>query len=117
MLGAGVAVASIGGLLHWSGRVGIQEFDRDFTEECGGMGCFDGEDGSPSARLDRAVRNQRLGVTGYILGGTVIAAGLTLIYLNREQKERHNRTDDSLRLSITPMLAPDGGGVAASASF
>lgn len=43
--------------------------------------------------------------------------GLSLVYLNRERKERLDRSDEAIRLSIVPTLSPDGAGVAASASF
>ncbi len=60
-----------------------------------------------------------LSIASYAAGGATLAAGLVLLYINRE-KPITERTDDepaSPSVTLVPMLSPDLGGVNATIRF
>ncbi len=81
---AGVALAGTGVLLELDARGKRDAYRIAVRDECGEFGCAGGE-ASPSTRAlwDQARTRDRAGVTLMLLGGVGIAAGVTLIVLNR----------------------------------
>jgi len=107
----GVAVASAGGVLHGFASRNLTKYDEDFSKlSCAlNKGCKYGEipDGY-SERLTRARRQQVAAVTSYVAGGSLIAAGFALLYLNQprlvEQRGESSRTRD---IAVTPAMSGD----------
>ena len=125
LIGSGAAIVSIGGLLHWHGRANMERFDNKvFPDACGDLGCAVDDEDSPHAVLTRARWYQRLGVTGYAIGGAALTAGVILVYLNRPRTERLDRSDESIRISdesssisIVPAISPTSTGMSLTGSF
>lgn len=112
LAGSGVAVAAVGGLWHWRAKAKFDEFDNDdFPKVCPG-GCT-GHDG----KLRRGRWLQRIGVSHYAIGGTALATGLIVAFINRPRKERVNRDDESVRIFVQPTLSPEGPGASVGGSW
>lgn len=86
---AGGVLAVAGGALHALAYRSFQTYDEDFQKlDCAkGVlppGCPEAELPSGlSARLGRARQMQTLATGGYIVGGSLVAAGIVLLYLNQ----------------------------------
>lgn len=122
VVGAGVAIAAGGGVLHALSAHDFNTYDSGFVKlSCATMGCTEQaiHDGDPklSSRLSRAKLEQRLAVAGYLAGGAAIAAGVVLQYLNRPHlMEREDATPNATGVGMIPVLSPDMLGVLVTVS-
>jgi len=91
---------------------------------CPAMGCVPGS--SDYAALDqmrkRANTYETLATISYVAGGTIAAAGLVLLILDRSvpyrvDPESEHRDVARLSPSISPLLAPGLAGFAATGRF
>lgn len=85
VVAAGAAVAATSGALHaWSAH-SFQRYDTAFLRlPCSSSGCSKAQIGSTlNSQLNRATLEQKIAVGGYVAGGTMLAAGIALVYLNR----------------------------------
>jgi tetratricopeptide (TPR) repeat protein len=129
--GAGGAIAIAAGVLYFSGRADIQDFDARIAQ-CGLEGCPITSD--LTDMRDSGNTKQTMAWVGFGLGAATIATGFTLVYLNRLkpyqrsleeiQKEeaaklRASSATSSIKdsLRLTPVLGPDVAGAAASFRF
>jgi hypothetical protein len=115
VLGAGVAVAGGGALLHMTARSDFKSYDQAITS-CGG--CV--PTAAQTSQLSQGHTFQSVAVAGYIAGGAAIATGATLLYLNRLQAYRVD--PDALEsnkpsVAVAPLLAPGTGGMVATLRF
>lgn len=119
VVGGGTAVALAGGVLHWRSSANFNGFDKDFNQNCQSTGCRDSEIPGLIDRLDRANFQQNTAVISYAVGGTVVAAGLVLLYLNRPQVFRKDldELEGTDRISILPTVSPGAAGVTAGFRF
>jgi hypothetical protein len=112
VLGAGVAVASGGGLLHAQAGERFRAFDRGINE-CDG--CV------PSPQLagerTRALNLQRGAVTAYAVGGAALVTGLVLLYNNQLQSQVIPETANESQLVVMPVLGGSENGVQATFRF
>lgn len=117
--GAGAAVVALGSVLHWRARSDIRRFDRELQTrpECAVVGCNDDDPGSPAALLTRGELQQDIAITGYVVGGAMVASGLVMAYLNRPRSYRIDRSDESFRVTVIPRATPESIGVVAAGSF
>jgi hypothetical protein len=119
VVGGGTAVALAGGAMHWLSRSNFSEFDRKFNALCEqAEGCAEGEVPALIDQLDRADRQQKIAVTSYIIGGTTLATGLVLVYLNRPRIIRKDiEAAEPSGVSLVPMLFPGTTGMSAVLRF
>jgi len=115
VIGAGVAVAAASGVLHAISARDFRSYDNEFSKQpCAEMNnCIDkGLPRSLRSRLDRAELEQKIAIGGYIAGGSVIAAGIVLLYMNRphltEQDAAHSRAGT---VAIVPAVSPGTLGI------
>jgi hypothetical protein len=117
---AGGAIVAGGGVLHVLAFRNFNAFDAEFqTLPCATepraapRGCAEGDiRPTLSARLRRAERQQVIAVGSYVAGGSLIAAGVVLSYLNRprltEQRSSHSILD---RVAVAPAVSGDMLGI------
>jgi tetratricopeptide (TPR) repeat protein len=111
VVATGGAIAIAGGVVHALSFKSFKDFDNGFSQlDCVKAGGCSKQQIGPvlSDQLATANREQQIAVGAYIAGGTVIAAGILLLYLNRP----HLTEDDSPRASagsvaIVPAVSPD----------
>lgn len=123
VFGAGIVVAAVGGALHGIGISRVQDFDD--------RAAMNGWRGIETTQGDRSLRSEGLdlqrGAVGlYTAGGAAIAAGITLLLLNRpkaylfgkpveETKEGSLATPSAL--NVVPLIGSDAAGVSATLDF
>jgi hypothetical protein len=70
-----------------------------------------------NAQLSLATRQQQVAVGSYIAGGSVIAAGVVLLYLNRPRLVEQGATSSLARsVAVVPTVSVDMLGVLVSVS-
>ncbi|MEZ4402932.1 MAG: hypothetical protein R3B06_23120 [Kofleriaceae bacterium] len=119
VLGAGVVVASVGGLLHNSAKGNFDSYDQAVstcasTDPTGGCSTLPG---GVAAMKASAESNQRLAFTAYAVGGAAVVAGVVLVILNRPHTYRIDPTRGAADLALTPVVGRDLSGLALSGSF
>ncbi len=117
--GAGAALVALGGVLHWRAKVNIDSFDDALLQDpdCLDGGCLDDGDSARSALLDRGRLQQDAALASYIIGGTVLSAGLVLTVLNRPRSYRVDKGKESFRISVAPTVSPHGTTLVAKFRF
>ena len=114
VVGAGVAVAAGGGLLHMQVRADYDAFDAGVLA-CGDGGCV------PAQELtDRRLRGnmfQRAAVGAYGVGGAALVTGAVLLLLNQPKAYRIDPDQGEQTLSLAPLLGNGLGGAWMSLSF
>lgn len=140
VFGAGIVVAGVGAALHISGRNAISDYDKE-VEAAGNAG-VDADD--IKGKKDSGLRNQKIGVAMYGVGGAAIAAGATLLVMNRSKpynpvtgelmdtsdKPKDEKKDEAspaspsapeekkgAEVSFLPVLSPDTAGMMATFRF
>jgi len=120
VVATGTAVAAAGGVLHTLAARSFSDYDKQFQQQsCAQLGgCTKGEIRSDlNAQLSRATREQQIAVGGYIAGGSVIAAGVVLLYLNRPRLEQGGGTRSSAAsVAVVPEVSRDTLGILVSVS-
>jgi len=126
-----IAVAAFGGVLLATGAImslqaskNVTAFDNSATAVCPAMGCVPGS--ADYVALDqirkRANTYQTLATISYVAGGTIAAAGLVLLIMDRSipyrvDPESEHRDVARLSPSFSPLLAPGLAGFAATGRF
>ncbi len=112
-LATGVAVAAGGGYLHAGARGDFKSYDQSIID-CGG--CVPGSDIAET--LQRGRTRQGVAIGSYALGGGIIAAGAALLYFNKPELVQLTAEElENSRVSVTPLLGRDGGGISAQVRF
>lgn len=115
VVAAGAAVAAGGGAFHAFAARNFQAFDAGFLKlSCANdHGCEEaGLQSGLSTQLSRATRQQKIAVGGYIAGGSLVAAGIALLYLNRPRlMERQSTNSSAERVAVTPTVSADMVGI------
>lgn len=112
LVGAGAAVAALGGGLQAYGLAAVRRVDRESRTRCA-AGCATEPSDLASDRR-AGILSQRAAMVAYGLGGAAIATGAVLVYLNRAQRTvRPYETaapagDGRAQLELAPMLGGDG---------
>lgn len=113
---AGGAIAAAGGVMHVLSARSFDAYDARFAQlDCAAMldparpGCTEDEIGpARSALLERAERRQAMAIAGYVVGGSLLAAGVVLSYMNRP---RATERAPEGRITVAPAVSADLVGV------
>jgi tetratricopeptide (TPR) repeat protein len=117
VIAAGGAVAAAGGVLNVLSSRNFNDFDARFAGlTCAAMpphGCAKTEiPRDLTSLLNRARREQELAVAGYIVGGSLIATGVVLLYMNRPRLLEQSDTSSPVgRVAVVPTVSADALGV------
>ncbi|NMO14061.1 PEGA domain-containing protein [Pyxidicoccus fallax] len=113
VVGAGMAVAGGGALLHMNAHDRLDAFDTEVR------GCSQGCPPGPGLVRLRTQANtlQNIAVGSYVLGGAALTTGAVLLYLNRAQPYRINPDDPSQTMLVTPLVGAGSGGVLGTFQF
>lgn len=118
--GAGVTVAAAAGVVHALSFRNFRAYDDEFLRlPCIAMqdpkapGCATADiSSSLNDKLSRAEREQDIAVGGYIVGGSLLAAGAVLLYLNRPHLTEQAATSSPVgRVAFAPAISPDMLGI------
>ena len=118
VVGAGAFVLAAGSGLHAQGNSSFQDYDQKFDAACPD-GCTDEENRALADQRGSAERMQQIAMTSYIVGGTAVAAGLMLVFVNRPEFFRRDLEGGNAEsaLTLVPEVTPDSVGVSASFRF
>ncbi|HEX4421980.1 MAG TPA: hypothetical protein VH165_28905, partial [Kofleriaceae bacterium] len=111
VIGVGTAIAAGSGMLHALSKSNFNAYDDSFRRYCPN-GC--GLDNINSkintklnAKLTTATHQQEFAVTGYIVGGSILAAGVVLLYLNRPRLLEQEVTSAHVTsVTVMPSVSP-----------
>lgn len=109
VVGTGVAFAAAGGAFHALSSRKFAQYDDNFLKlPCASMGCK-GDEIRPEmkAQLSRAQLERKLAFGGYIAGGSVIALGAVLVYLNRPHLLEQGTPDTRNTVAVVPAFSAD----------
>lgn len=116
--GGGVVVTAIGALLHASAASSYDEYDaavRSCVEDGDNASC---DDSAIRGSKDSGDTKQALGVSMYFIGGAAIAAGVTLLVLNRARPYRIDPEQaDQEKMAVVPVVGKDTVGMSAMFRF
>ena len=121
VVGAGVAVAGGGGLLHLQARKSFDSFDAGVLS-CGG--CMPTKE--MASKRSRGDTFQRVAVGSYAAGGAALLTGMVLLYVNRAQPYRISPEEleqgatappEQPAVSVLPIVGRGEGGVLAAFRF
>ncbi|TMQ23259.1 MAG: hypothetical protein E6J90_10940 [Deltaproteobacteria bacterium] len=120
IVGAGAVVTIAGGVLHTLASRNFSSFDSDFQKQPCAQdmhACPDRIPQSPApsdlyARLDLARRERNIAVGSYVIGGSLLAAGAVLVYMNRTRlTEQEGRSSSTRQVTIAPVVSHDMLGI------
>ena len=114
VLAAGVVVAAVGGIMHWQASEHFKSYDAGVTACSTGSlsgGCMPG--GSLADKKSAGESLQAAAIAFYAIGAVTAVAGGVLMYLNRARPSRV----EADKLSWTPIVGPQGGGLVATLHF
>lgn len=117
VVGTGVAMGVAGGLLERQAISRNEEFRARFNEICQ-QGCKESAYSRELKSLQRDYRwYQRIGQGAIATGGAALLSGLVLVLLNRPDQIENPERQDLVRVSMTPLLTQDMGGLALDVKF
>jgi hypothetical protein len=113
VVAAGAAFAAAGGAVHAVAARNFKSFDDAFLEKpCASTGCTEDEIGPAlNARLNRATRQQQIAVGCYIAGGSLVAAGMALLYMNRPRLLEQQASSSAGHVTIAPTVSDGAIGI------
>jgi tetratricopeptide (TPR) repeat protein len=114
VIGPGIALAAAGGVFHALSARKFAEYDDNFLKlSCASKGCMDSEiRPGMTAQLERARLDKKLAIGGYLSGGSLVALGAVLLYLNRPHLAEHGaRASSSTSVAVVPTISADTLGV------
>lgn len=114
VIASGAVVGLAGGGAHALSARNFDAYDKAFLElPCSRTGCMSSDIGPDmKAQLNGARLEQKLAVTGYIAGGSIIAAGAVLLYLNRPHLAEPEATSSpASRVAVVPAVSAGAIGV------
>lgn len=117
VVGGGAAVTILGGIFHVMARSNFHSYD-DGIVACGG--CV--PDSGLAGKKDSAEWQQTAAIVSYTVGGLAMAAGATLVYMNRARAYRVDVQDKSSKtlpppVAVVPMLGPGTVGLSTAFRF
>jgi len=113
MVGAGIAVTAVGAGLEWWAFVQQNAAMDALMHGCDTELC---EPASTPGLYDRGKLKNQLAVGAFVAGGTAVAVGLALAWLNQPRARRTEARAPS-RIELTPILAPHRAELSALVRF
>ncbi len=114
---AGIAVAGVGGIMHWQASEKFKSFDSGIAS-CSSIsptgGCVPDEGLAADKSAGEGLQSGAIAM--YAIGGAALVTGAVLVYLNRA-KPYHINPDGADKVAVTPLLGPNGGGAVATFHF
>jgi len=124
VLAVGAAVTAGSGGLHALSARNFQAYDKRFHNlpcavKVNVHGCNKDEiDPALNAQLNRALFQQKIALAGYIAGGSLVAAGIAFVYLNRPRlAEQGASMSAGMRAIIAPVVSVDMIGALVTVSY
>lgn len=124
---AGAAFATAGGLLHRRSFSNFNIYDDGFQDlSCASpmgeppqvSGCTEEQSQHLDHTLSLANRYQFVAVGSYVIGGSLIAAGVVLLYMNRPRLTEQGGADSSAKnVAILPAVSEASLGVLVRSSY
>jgi hypothetical protein len=115
--GGGAAIAGLGVLLRLKAQSDMDQYGDEVTRQCGETGCAPGQLLQSTADLEsRAKLENKIAVGTMVTGGALVAAGLTLVILNRPRPVIPEQPPAS-GPAVVPTVTADSIGVAISSRF
>lgn len=119
VVGAGGAIAILGGGLHVLASKTFNDFDDEFlalpcvtAPNPASPGCTKAQvPAEMNNQLIMARRVQMAAVGGYIVGGSLMAVGIVLLYLNQPQIEQRSSNSSARTVAVVPTISDDFSGV------
>jgi tetratricopeptide (TPR) repeat protein len=114
VLAAGVAVAAVGGILHWQASERIKDYDQGIGSCSAGSasgGCMPNE--ALASKKSQGESMQGAAFAFYGIGAAAAVAGAALVYVNRARPYRLAPE----RVAWTPVAGPTGAGLVATIHF
>lgn len=115
VVAGGAVLAGSGALLQQSASSHYKTFDQGISQ-CGG--CV--PSGSVASARSTGNTLQTAALAAYGVGGAAIVTGAVLVYMNRLMPYHADQKVDVVdkpQVSVSPYLAPNGGGLVAAARF
>ncbi len=118
VVAGGAAVTVLGGTFHLLARNNFRDYDAGILA-CGG--CHPDETGLADKKSS-AEWQQNAAIVSYAIGGVALAAGITLVYINRSTSYRIDvkdlvKQDTSPPVAVVPLLGPGTVGFSTSIRF
>jgi hypothetical protein len=119
VVGAGAGVGLVGGLLEWRADYNNRALQRLFLENCQAPdGCQEFEYTDAMEMRQRRYRAYRgLGHGALATSGAAMIGGLVLVYLNRPHEIENPERRHLVRVTATPIVTPEMGGLSFDVSF
>jgi hypothetical protein len=118
VVAAGGAIVASAGVVHVLSSRNFSAYDEKFLHlPCARTaGCTDDDLGPDlSGQLSRAKLQQQIAVGGYIAGGSIVATGIVLLYMNRPRLlEQNGKRPSAVAVTILPVATPEVLGIWAS---
>jgi len=112
VVAAGIAVAAVGAGLEQRAFAHRSAAVTELRDSCSAFRCEPRR--SPKA-YDRAVMESRLATGAFVAGGTTVAVGLALAWLN--QPRLYPPEEQPSPVELIPAVSRDGAGVSALVRF
>lgn len=113
VLAVGVAVTAVGSDLEVQALAQRTSAAEALRDRCQTLTC---EPARSPAVYDRAVTNHRLAIGAFAVGGTAVAVGVALAWLNQPRPHRTEARAPST-IEFAPILSPQQAGVSAQVRF
>jgi len=112
VLAVGVQLGVAGGVLEWSAQRRYEKHDRAVAQ------CPTCDPKAFAPLRERGDLQRTLGIVSYGLAGVALVTGGLAAYLNRPVARRIKHDSRARKqLSLSPLVAPDGGGALVMGSF
>jgi hypothetical protein len=121
--GGGLVILGLGGLEQQQANSKMKTYDAQIAtcaQTDPSHGCSMASSPTFAKQKSDAESAQTYAIIGYSVGGLAIATGIVLYIINRPESYRIDpfaEKDKAGEVSITPVLGPDGGGLAALVRF
>ena len=119
VVGAGLGLGLAGGLLEWRADANNRAFQELFQEICPPPdGCQDSDyTDEMESRWRRSRQYRGLGHGALATGGAAVIGGLVFMYFNRPREIENPERRRLTRVTVTPIVTPEFGGLSFDLSF